>query len=61
MTKFDYCLRSGGIKKDDRAKNRVDDSVEIAKRFLISSEKNLDIKEYEISVLCSFSKSTNIR
>jgi uncharacterized protein (UPF0332 family) len=54
MSRFDYCLKSGMIRKDSKATERVSESIETSKRFLISSEKTYDIKEYEMSVLASY-------
>ena len=44
---FKDCLSKGLIRKDKSAPERVNKSLEIAKRFLTSSKKNLEIKELE--------------
>lgn len=51
---FEDCLKNGFIKKDPTALERIDTSLEIAHRFLLSSKKNLDIKESEIAALASY-------
>jgi len=51
---FDDCLKNGFIKKDSTAPERVNKSLEIAIRFLISSKKNLDIDELEMAELASY-------
>jgi len=51
---FKDCLSKGLIKKDKSATGRVKKSLEIAERFLISSKKNFEIKEFEMSELASY-------
>ena len=51
---FKDCLSKGMIRKDKHASERVNKSLEIAKRFLASSKKNIDIDESEMSEIASY-------
>jgi uncharacterized protein (UPF0332 family) len=51
---FKDCLKKGLIRKDKSATGRVKKSIEIAERFLISSKKNFEIEELEMSELASY-------
>jgi len=51
---FRDCLSKGMIKKDKSAPERVKKSLEIAARFIVSSKKNLGIKELEMSEIASY-------
>jgi len=48
------CLSKGYIKPDPKAAERIPSSLEVAERFLISAQKNLNINEYEMSELASY-------
>lgn len=51
---FKDCLSKGLLRKDSTATERVEKSLEIAKRFLSSSKKNLEIEEFEMSEIASY-------
>ncbi len=51
---FKDCISKNFIKKDKFAHERVDNSLEIAERFLKSSEKNLEIEETEMAEIASY-------
>lgn len=51
---FRDCLSKGLIKQDKSAPKRVNKSLEIAERFLISAKKNLEIEELEMSEIASY-------
>ena len=51
---FKDCLRNGLIKKDLSAKDRVNESIEIAIRFLESAKKNLAIEEFEMAEIATY-------
>ena len=51
---FKECIKKGMIRKDKSAPQRVKKSLEISKRFLDSSKKNLEIKELEMSEIASY-------
>ena len=48
------CLSKGMIRKDKYAPDRVKKSLEIAKRFLDSSKKNIEIEELEMAEIASY-------
>ena len=52
--KFRDCLSKGMIRKDNSAPERVKKSLEIAKRFLDSSKKNIEIEELEMAEIASY-------
>ncbi len=52
--RFEECLNKGLIKKDSDAPKRVNNSLEIAERFLKSSRKNLEIEEHEMAELGAY-------
>ena len=47
--RFEECLDKGLINKDPKACERVESSLMIAERFLRSSNRNLEIDEYEMA------------
>jgi len=51
---FKDCLSKGLIRKDKSAPKRVEKSLEIAERFLLSAKKNLDIEELEMAEIASY-------
>lgn len=51
---FEDCLERGFIIRNNKAKDRVRNSIEISKKFLGSAKKNFDIKEYETTVLLAY-------
>ena len=51
---FKDCLSKDMIRKDNSAPERVKKSLEIAKRFLDSSKKNIEIEELEMSEIASY-------
>jgi len=51
---FRDCLSEGMLRKDNSAPERVKKSLEIAKRFLDSSKKNIEIEELEMSEIASY-------
>jgi len=51
---FKECLSKGLIRKDKSASERVNKSLEIAKRFLKSSKKNFEIDELEMAEIASY-------
>ncbi len=53
--KLKDCLERDLIRKNKEAKNRVKKSLEIAKRFLKAAVKNLEIEEYDICLITSYS------
>jgi len=51
---FKDCLSKDMIRKDNSAPERIKKSLEIAKRFLDSSKKNLEIQELEMAEIASY-------
>jgi len=51
---FKECLSKGLIRKDKSPSERVNKSLEIAKRFLKSSKKNFEIDELEMAEIASY-------
>jgi uncharacterized protein (UPF0332 family) len=51
------CLDRGLIKKDPLASERVESSLMIAERFLRSSNRNLEIDEYEMAEMAAYNSS----
>jgi len=51
---FKGCVKKGLIKRNKIVKNRVKKSLEISKKFLVSTNKNFEIKEYETSVMVAY-------
>ncbi len=54
MNKFKDCLNKGLIRKERRAENRVEKSIEIAKKFLLSAKNTFNIAEYEMCLIASY-------
>ncbi len=52
--KFEECIDKGLIKRDPGATGRVDNSLKIAKRFLRSARKSLEIEEYEMAEIVAY-------
>jgi len=55
--RFEECLDKGLIKKDPYASERVESSLMIAERFLRSSNRNLEINEYEIAEMAAYNSA----
>ena len=51
------CVEEGLIRKDSRAPERVQVSIESALRFIQSARKNLVIEEYEMTMIASYNSS----
>ncbi len=52
--RFEECLDKGLIKEDPSAGERVESSLAIADRFLRSSNRNLEIDEFEMSEMAAY-------
>jgi uncharacterized protein (UPF0332 family) len=55
--RFEECLDKGLIKKDRLASERVESSLMIAERFLRSSNRNLEIDEYEMAEMAAYNSA----
>ncbi len=55
--RFEECLDKGLIKKDPLASERVESSLMIAERFLRSSNRNLEIDEYEMAEMAAYNSA----
>lgn len=55
--RFEECLDKGLIKEDPSARERVESSLMIAERFLRSSNRNLEIDEYEMAEIAAYNSS----
>lgn len=55
--RLEECLDRGLIKKDPLAGERVESSLIIAERFLRSSNRNLEIDEFEIAEMAAYNSS----
>jgi len=55
--KLEQCLDEGLIKKDPRAVDRIEKSLEIAERFLGSAENNLKIEENEMAEIAAYNSA----
>ncbi|MGA9097520.1 MAG: HEPN domain-containing protein [Methanotrichaceae archaeon] len=55
--RFEECLDKGLIKKDPTASERVESSLMIAERFLRSSNRNLEIDEYEMAEMAAYNSA----
>ena len=55
--RFEECLDKGLIKKDPKACERVESSLMIAERFLRSSNRNLEIDEYEMAEIAAYNSA----
>jgi len=51
---FKDCLRQGLIRKNQDSIKRIDKELSISKKFFSSAKKNLDIKEYEMTVIAGY-------
>ena len=51
------CLKKGLIKKDPRAPERIESSLETAERFLRSAERNFEIEEYEMAEIAAYNSA----
>lgn len=54
---FERCLQEGLIKRDHKARDRVEKSFDIPERFLRSAEKNRDIKENEMAEIAAYNSA----
>jgi hypothetical protein len=52
--KLEECFDRGLTKKDPLASERVESSLMIAERFLRSSNRNLEIDEYEMAEMAAY-------
>ncbi len=55
--RFEECIDKGLIKKDPLASERIESSLRIAERFLRSSNRNLEINEYEMAEMAAYSSA----
>jgi uncharacterized protein (UPF0332 family) len=55
--RFEECLDKGLIKEDPLASERVESSLMIAERFLRSSNRNLEINEYEMAEMAAYNSA----
>lgn len=55
--RFEECLYRGLIKKDPLAGERVESSLMIAERFLRSSNRNLEIDEFEMAEMAAYNSA----
>ena len=55
--RLEECLDRGLIKKDPLASERVESSLMIAERFLRSSNRNLEIDEYEMAEMAAYNSA----
>lgn len=55
--RFEECLDRGLIKKDPLAGERVESSLMIAERFLRSSNRNLEIDEFEMAEMAAYNSA----
>lgn len=55
--RFEECLDKGLIKEDPLAGERVESSLMIAERFLRSSNRNLEIDEYEMAEMAAYNSA----
>ena len=55
--RFEECLDKGLIKEDPLAGERVESSLAIAERFLRSSNRNLEIDEYEMAEMAAYNSA----
>jgi len=55
--RLEECLDRGLIKKDPLASERVESSLMIAKRFLRSSNRNLEIDENEMAEMAAYNSA----
>jgi uncharacterized protein (UPF0332 family) len=55
--RFEECLDKGLIKEDPSAGERVESSLAIAERFLRSSNRNLEIDEFEMAEMAAYNSA----
>ncbi len=55
--RFEECLDKGLIKKDPLAGERVESPLAIAERFLRSSNRNLEIDEFEMAEMAAYNSA----
>jgi uncharacterized protein (UPF0332 family) len=55
--RLEECLDKGLIKEDPLAGERVESSLMIAERFLRSSNRNLEINEYEMAEMAAYNSA----
>jgi uncharacterized protein (UPF0332 family) len=55
--RLEECLDRDIIKKDPLASERVESSLMIAERFLRSSNRNLEIDEYEMAEMAAYNSA----
>jgi uncharacterized protein (UPF0332 family) len=55
--RLEECLAKGLIKEDPLASERVESSLMIAERFLRSSNRNLEINEYEMAEMAAYNSA----
>ena len=55
--RFNECVEKGMIKRDPKAAERVETSLDAAERFLSSSKRNLEIREYEIVAIAAYNSA----
>jgi uncharacterized protein (UPF0332 family) len=55
--RFERCIEEGLIKRDPRAEERVEGSLQIAERFLKSAKRNLDIDEHEMAEIAAYNSA----
>jgi uncharacterized protein (UPF0332 family) len=55
--RFEECIDKGLIKKDHLALERVESSLMISERFLRSSNRNLEIDEYEMAEMAAYNSA----
>ena len=54
MTEFEDCLKKGLLKKSESAKSWIPKEFGISEKFLNSSVKNLEIEEFEVSMITAY-------
>jgi uncharacterized protein (UPF0332 family) len=54
---LERCLQEGLIKRDHRARDRVEKSLDIAEKFLRSAVKNQEIKENEMAEIAAYNSA----
>ena len=55
--RLEECIDKGLIKEDPLASERVESSLMIAERFLRSSNRNLEINEYEMAEIAAYNSA----
>jgi uncharacterized protein (UPF0332 family) len=54
---FADCLKQGLVKKDQSAPSNVNNSFEVAERFLNSAKSNFNIKDYEMTEIAAYNSA----